>query len=213
MRLKLITGALALVVAGAAGFVGANPVDKSTVKTPASVQVDAFFAPIGAGVRVQGPGAFTSVTAAAAVVLSLQTGTLSKTGEGTSQLVYSTTGTDTHYRLFASVIGGFQFCYAKKWGSGYGTCSNTLTYSVSKLVDGVTSIGLSGSETLTAQATSAQDQQVAFKPLFKFTGGLLVFTQGATVTTKVKSGSTINNTNPSFVGAANGQAIGFNFGT
>lgn len=212
MRIKLLTGALALVVAVAAGFVTASPVDKATVKNPATVQVDPFFAPIGAGVRVQGPGAFTSVTAAAAVFLSLQTGTLSKTGEGTAQLVYTHSGTDTHYRLFASVLGGFQFCYAKKWGSGSGSCANTLTYSVAKTVDGVSSIGLSGSQAIGA-AAGAVDQQVVFKPLFKFTGGLLVFNSGATVTTNVKSSSTIDNTNPSFVGAANGQAIGFNFGT
>lgn len=213
MRLKLLSGALALAIAGAAGFVSAGPVEKTTVKNPSSVQVDPFFAPIGAGVRVQGPGAFTSVTAAAAVFLSFQTGSLSKTGEGTAQLVYTHSGTDTHYRLFSSVIGGFQFCYAKKWSNGSGDTANTLTYSVAKVVDGVSSVGLSGSQAISASANSATSQQVTFKPLFKFTGGLLVFSQGATVTTNVKSSSTINNTNPSFVGAANGQAIGFNFGT
>ena len=212
MRLKFVTSALALLLVGAAGFVGANPVDKSTVKNPDSTQTDAFFAPIGAGVRVQGPGAFTSVTAAAAAFLSIQTGTLQKTGEGTTSLVYTHSGTDTHYRLFTSVIGGFQFCYAKKWSDGSGTSTNTLTYSVAKVVDGVSSIGLSGSQQISAAADSVNSSQTAWKPLFKFTGGLLVLTSGATVTTNVKSNSSIT-AYPSFVGTANGQAIGFNFGT
>jgi hypothetical protein len=215
MKGKLIAGlaVVALVGSGLAGYVSATPINKTTVKNPASAQTSFFYSPIGAGAKISGPGAFGSTTAAGLKLFSFQNGALNGTSGGSTSLIYTADTPGPYYKVYVSVVGGFNFTYAKRWGGGAGSVTNTINWNVVENVDGVAVVALNGSETSTSTVNAATGTDLKWKPVLKFTGGLLVITNGASVTSTVGSNTSVTLSNSTSTGIGTGNIIGLTFGS
>jgi len=201
-------GVVAMLLALAAG-VALGQATKSTTKNPASLQTNLTGSVIGGSFRMQGPGAFASVTSGA---LSLFAGSLNHSGEGSTTVSYAATS-GTNYRLLTTAIAGFSYSYAKSFGQSGASMisSNTLQYEVTRSEDGDVQVVMAGSSSATALALGPNQSQSKFKPLFKFYGTLVIFDIEASLKTWVKSSSSIT-AGPISTGVANGQIYGFVYG-
>lgn len=206
MRLKSF---VAVVVVALAASVALGDATKTTVKDPTSMQTNLTGSVIGGSVRVQGPGAFASVTSGA---LSFFAGSLNHSGQGSTKVAYTATS-GLNVRLLTTAIAGFSFSAAKSFGqsSASMTSSNTLDYAVTRTEDGDVQVVLSGSSNATAIAAGPNQGQTKYKGLFKFYGTLVVFDTEASLKTWVKSSSSIT-AGPISTGLANGQIYGFVYG-
>lgn len=201
---RIAVAVVALLLIG--GFVTAG-VTKTTTKNPTSFSTSVSGSSIGVAVGLKGPagpGVYASTTAGA---LSVVSGSLSKTTDASVELSYDASSAGNYYRLITTVIVGFSFSYAKSFSlwiisGGNMTAQNTLNYAVEKDDDGDVQVVLSGSTGSSAQ-TGVNSSQ--FKPLFKFYGTLVNFSNHASMKTSVSSTSTIAAT-PLSTGIANGQA-------
>ena len=207
MRIRTAAAAMAMVVLAAGMALG--QATKTTTKNPSSLQTNLTGSVIGGSFRMQGPGAFASVTSGA---LSLFAGSLNHSGEGATTVSYAATS-GTNYRLMTTVIAGFSYSYAKSFGQSGASmiASNTLDYEVTRSEDGDVQVVMAGSSSATAMALGPSQSQSKFKPLFKFYGTLVIFDTEASLQTWVKSSSSIG-AGPISTGVANGQIYGFVYG-
>lgn len=207
MRRKLVVvSATLLWVTG----IATAAVVRSTAKTPTNFSSGVSASSIGVAFGFQGPGAIAGTTAGAVSVVS---GSLSKSAEGSTTLNFDSDSGGNHYRLLTTVVVGISFAFAKKfsflwWSNGSMTSTNSLAYTVTKDDDGEVQVVLSDAVTTVAQTGGNGFQ---FKPLFKYYGQLVNFSNHASLQTSVKSSSTITASPLSF-GVANGQIAGFVFG-
>lgn len=210
---RLVTVGLMLALLGAAGYVAAAPVTKQTIKTPASGSLSTGYSPVGASASWSGPGAIASSTGAGLKLFSFQNGAVTGTAAGNSTLLYTADAPGTYFKFYVSIVGGINFAYAKRWNSGAGSASGGITWTVTETVDGVAVVALNGSETSTATVNSATGSDLKWKPVVKFTGGLIVLSNSASVSNSVGATSNVNLTNGISTGVATGNVVGFNFGT
>jgi hypothetical protein len=215
MKGKWIAGlaVVALVGSGLAGYVSATPINKTTIKNPASTTVGYFYSPVGAGAKISGPGAFGSTTGAGLKLFSFQNGALNGNSGGSTTLLYTADTPGPYFKFYVSIVGGFNFAYAKRWGSGAGSASSSVNWNVVENVDGVAVVTLNGSETSTATVGGATGSDLKWKPVLKFTGGLMVVNTSASVTNTVGSSATVNLSDAIVTGIATGNVIGLTFGS
>ena len=196
-----------------AGFATGN-VTKTITIDPASTTSDTEWSLIGMSFGYAGPSGNAGVFAStSAVGVSILPGSLNQTMEGTINVKYDAPG-GSNFVLWTNTIVGLSYSYAKEFsvfgfGGGQMDSYNWLDYSLTKEVDGVLQVIVSGTES--THADSDANDNSDSQPLVQFYTGLVNYGTSTSMETWVSSESYIDGS-PLSTGVANGQAIALNIG-